>query len=409
MFYSEDNLFTEKGNYTLTAEYYGEKDSYIFKCPEYKFSCSNLTMKIVGCNMQNGSFLAVFKTGLDSLDVEKDIVIMPNYRVFSGKAYYDSFPEVTPIKISYDTYLISVKEEELANPVKSLRIETKGCEENIYHQKVAVTKSCNKPINLGEKSCKSNNECGLDEYCEQTIKHCMKLSCDKCEWIKNHRCVPKCNDNNPCTIDRCGANGCEYTYREGCCLTDSDCDDGLFCTTDYCINNKCVHEEYKCKQSDDPCVTASCSEDKGCVYSVNLKCSGQNVTANNKPKYEREHEVSTQKTFRITPMTKGLIIGLLVLIALISLAEVKLREKIERQEDIKQIKVSKTEKIKVSKKTVYMIALFIMFMVLLCLYFASESVRKFFYIYYIPMIFGLILLVIVIFILEYITRKRVKR
>ena len=49
----------------------------------------------------------------------------------------------------------------------------------------------------------------------------------------------ECDDNNPCTTDRCDQNRCASLPVNGCCLRDTECDDNNLCTTDRCDQNRC--------------------------------------------------------------------------------------------------------------------------------------------------------------------------
>ena len=44
----------------------------------------------------------------------------------------------------------------------------------------------------------------------------------------------KCNDFDNCTTDSCVDGKCVTKPKMGCCKTDSDCDDGVACTEDTC-------------------------------------------------------------------------------------------------------------------------------------------------------------------------------
>ncbi|MGB5099328.1 MAG: hypothetical protein WBN94_01855, partial [Methanothrix sp.] len=65
-----------------------------------------------------------------------------------------------------------------------------------------------------------------------------------------------CDDNNPCTIDSYGANGCVHDPV--------NCDDGSPCTTDSYGANGCVHDPVNCDDGS-PCTTDSCGAN-GCVH-----------------------------------------------------------------------------------------------------------------------------------------------
>jgi hypothetical protein len=89
--------------------------------------------------------------------------------------------------------------------------------------------------------CISNNHCSYDNYCKD--KKCVKLVCNKCQYIFNHICV-----NYEC----CDSSDCEK-YNEAC------------------INNRC--KKLNCKNNEFPrnhtCVALNCSDDQ---YIENRAC-----------------------------------------------------------------------------------------------------------------------------------------
>lgn len=74
-----------------------------------------------------------------------------------------------------------------------------------------------------------------------------------------------CNDNNPCTLDRC-ING-------ECVSTPIDCDDGDPCTIDTCVNGNCVHTPMVCDDGN-PCTTDACVNGV-CVFTP-VNCNDNN-------------------------------------------------------------------------------------------------------------------------------------
>ena len=89
-----------------------------------------------------------------------------------------------------------------------------------------------------------------------------------------------CDDNNPCTKDSYGENGCindpvncddgssctyDYCGANGCVHDPIDCDDGCPCTSDYCSANGCIHDPVNCDDSSlctfDYCGTNGCIHD----------------------------------------------------------------------------------------------------------------------------------------------------
>src|SRR5262245_61595482 len=64
------------------------------------------------------------------------------------------------------------------------------------------------------------------------------------------------------------------------CLTDVDCDDGLFCTTDHCILFVCAHFARDCNDFND-CTTDACNESQNICVHANKHldhCEDFNIT-----------------------------------------------------------------------------------------------------------------------------------
>jgi len=119
--------------------------------------------------------------------------------------------------------------------------------------------------------CSSNIDCDFDSACLNST--CMPLICKPSEFIEFNRCVPRCNDNNPCTIDIYKNGECYYERNlSSCCTTDADCNLGKACSIDKCVDNRCVHYPVVCNASIDKCINAYCVEPKGCVYETAESC-----------------------------------------------------------------------------------------------------------------------------------------
>lgn len=125
-------------------------------------------------------------------------------------------------------------------------------------------------------------ECSIDAECEEDAicmqGSCTGLRCKSDEFMEHHECVPKCNDMNPCTIDIYENGTCTYKRKQGeCCRTDADCNLGLACSTDKCVESRCVSTPVLCQAANDKCVYAFCVEPTGCKYETNDAClSGEN-------------------------------------------------------------------------------------------------------------------------------------
>ncbi|MEM4336762.1 MAG: hypothetical protein QXG86_02040 [Candidatus Woesearchaeota archaeon] len=122
-------------------------------------------------------------------------------------------------------------------------------------------------------SCNGNSDCNYDEYCSDEGK-CEAVKCGYGEYVEFNRCMPICDDRNPCTEDIYSNGHCIFKKTGQCCINDGDCNDGLACTTERCINNKCVYSPIKCDSAKDRCVVAKCIEPRGCVYESDAECLG---------------------------------------------------------------------------------------------------------------------------------------
>ena len=101
-------------------------------------------------------------------------------------------------------------------------------------------------------------------------------------------CKPKtdagCNDNNPCTDDKCGAKGCEFTARadKSTCADKDECKAASLCDKGHCVAGKAED----CNDGN-PCTTDSCDPKNGCLWAANTgacedgdKCTSGDVCKN---------------------------------------------------------------------------------------------------------------------------------
>jgi len=118
-------------------------------------------------------------------------------------------------------------------------------------------------------SCQEDRDCDDENAC----------TTDRCV---NGRCVLErrvCNDLDPCTIDFCdAAKGCGTLPVEGCvtpvCETAADCNDSDPCSQDLCdgTTGKCLYRAVVCDDGD-PCTVDSCTPGVGCVSWKDGSCS----------------------------------------------------------------------------------------------------------------------------------------
>jgi hypothetical protein len=101
-----------------------------------------------------------------------------------------------------------------------------------------------------------------EDLCDDNINCTYELPCDpNAGGQPESGCVRipldiRCEDSDPCTIDYCDPSS-------GCVHEEMDCDDGIHCTVDTCVNGNCTHTP-----NNTICADAfSCTED---VCSVTL-------------------------------------------------------------------------------------------------------------------------------------------
>ena len=136
-----------------------------------------------------------------------------------------------------------------------LELEAPDCSESCGDGDLCTIDSCNP--DTGECEHKPV-PCGADTVCIAGM--CMARSCQNTPDFD-------CNDNDPCTLDYCGATKCIHESFNGSvcgpmtvcveglcildpqlCLGDADCDDGNGCTVDSCNSSGvCEHTEKGCE------------------------------------------------------------------------------------------------------------------------------------------------------------------
>jgi hypothetical protein len=61
------------------------------------------------------------------------------------------------------------------------------------------------------------------------------------------------------------------------CEAPADCDDGLVCTIDDCVNFKCTWTDIVCTGDNDFCATTTCKPSKGCTTDRKTNCDDKNI------------------------------------------------------------------------------------------------------------------------------------
>ncbi|MCB9738071.1 MAG: hypothetical protein H6747_02310 [Deltaproteobacteria bacterium] len=122
----------------------------------------------------------------------------------------------------------------------------------------------------GDGDCFDGNKCTTDS--------CKNITNGQgtCDFAKIPDCVGcayayECDDQNPCTVEKCVSGDCIHEPKAGCCIDKFDCDDGKACTVDVCVTsqNYCVH--YEEVAGIKPCCTPA-NEATECA-SLNTNCA----------------------------------------------------------------------------------------------------------------------------------------
>ncbi len=96
-----------------------------------------------------------------------------------------------------------------------------------------------------------------------------KISFSQTVYIPQCEGSEDCDDGNYCTDDFCNPiTGCTHEFLAGCCNVLTPCDDEDLCTADECVESGCVFSPVVC-DDDNLCTTDECKPDKGCLYPFN--------------------------------------------------------------------------------------------------------------------------------------------
>lgn len=163
------------------------------------------------------------------------------------------------------------------------------------------------PVNCSTINCDDNDPCTTDVNtcvdgltlfgCGQNSiglldTVCAHVALPSCTPNIHHHCITniECNDNNPCTTDVCNSTSstCSYSYNLG------QCDDGDFCTLDFCMPVDCGDDNSTANGFVSGCnhrliPNCECSSNLTCRNNINnlctnaictdFPCSNQNVSS----------------------------------------------------------------------------------------------------------------------------------
>jgi hypothetical protein len=139
-----------------------------------------------------------------------------------------------------------------------------------------VTKSLGPAVTI-TVTCDSHDDCNDNNVCTNDSCNCTTPNCGgTCQHVNN---TLTCNDGLFCTTnDRCASGVCqggatpcappllcdEANDRCVQCLTVANCNDGVGCTVDTCVNGSCQHAPVNCHENPDvACTTDTCNEPNG--------------------------------------------------------------------------------------------------------------------------------------------------
>ena len=300
-FVSRDDILEPKRDYQLILFDGEEKTEYSVTCPDFKIRCSKINLEIDYCSEQELDFNYLFH-GLGNEFSEKELREDIDYYINPARVLREhqqalfkqseALPSSFIVKdLGFDRYVLQVPSLDLKNKfLDDIYIEVKNCDKTKFN--VSDYYSCQK------QKCYKDKNCPIGSYCDLENNKCNILNCNACETLSNNKCVSTCSPRNKCEEATCQADGCKYTRKENCCLTESDCNDALVCTQDICENNKCVNSEIKCKASDDPCVVGVCEEPNGCKYIRNPECEKKEEVAIKEEEKKSEIQLNFPKTLK---------------------------------------------------------------------------------------------------------------
>ena len=144
------------------------------------------------------------------------------------------------------------------------------CGECVGQQEQCVDGQCECQPDCEGKQCGDDGCGGLCGECAGENDLCVE---GQCNCIPSCACI-ECGDDGcggscgacvgetDCHLGECVFGVCVYTVAEdaGCCVADSDCEDGDVCTNDGCFQNSCVHlpNQYCCHIDEDCTVYSQC-------------------------------------------------------------------------------------------------------------------------------------------------------
>jgi len=214
IFRSEDMIFNDNFNYRLKIDSPGVYTVDVY-CPGYKFSCKELNISINSCYKSGGVFSADFNSvnhnGIYDLkymfETDKGLLVI------HGPSIHNKETENMTIGDFGDNhYLLNLKTKLNITKFSITHDKCSRKNDNYYNY---VEMYCNKTF------CLADRDCNFNEYCDNRDFLCKPVECNICEKISEHECVPKCDDNKPCTEDECSGGKCRFTAIDGCELNDS--------------------------------------------------------------------------------------------------------------------------------------------------------------------------------------------
>ncbi len=215
IFKSEDMILNDNFNYRLKIDYPGFNDVVDTYCPGYKFSCKELNISINTCYKRAG----VFSAGFNSVNHNGIYDLKYIFETDKGRLFVHSpsiySKETEDMVIGYlgdNNYFLNLKTN--FEIIKFSITHDKCSRKNDKYYRY-VEMYCNK------SSCIADKDCEVSEYCDNRDFLCKPLKCSICEKISEHECIPKCDDNKPCTDDECFEGECKFTAIDGCELNDS--------------------------------------------------------------------------------------------------------------------------------------------------------------------------------------------
>jgi len=266
VFTSDDMIFLENRDYDVRIELPDDGGHFLTsaRCPGLTFSCKPLEIDIERCVTDGYRYYVYFYMNNSEYSDLNYVVKTGDGKEFvKGPARTDPTMEnfiLSPL--GYNHYLAGYRADTI---IQTISITHELCDQKVEPYYTYVTMACM------NKSCNRDDDCNSNEYCAENL--CEMLNCRQCENITNHKCKYMCDDDNPCTNDRCSFDTCTNTQEPGCQFLESCLSYGEEINYNE-LPSYCSKEGILSKKE----INNSCDQNYECLSGFcNIRCS-HNVT-----------------------------------------------------------------------------------------------------------------------------------